>query len=279
MGPLIAILGVVIIAVVAVLGYAAAGYAYAQGRLNTAKTTYNAVIDHEKKYADAMDSLAGAVNKVDLNTATTAELQQTKTTVSQFVDSAQQTKTQIQADDTSLAGASSDLQQNQWLTAIDKSEIDKALTRIGHLRKAMADAKVVIDDYAQDGAFFLSLYDVLIDFDSIGTQSGATAFNAALSKLKTDATKATSLDKAPGLPAEFDAFLKDVQKLADDLAAYLAAVTIGDQAAADAAKAAGDTDAAKVDAHDLSKMYTQMGTFYQPMIDDFNSEIQKANNT
>jgi len=279
MGPLIAILGVVIIVVVAVLGYGAAGYAYSQGRLNNAKNTYNGVIDHEKKYADAMDSLAGAVNKVDLNTATTAQLQQTKTTISQFIDSAQQTKTQIEADDASLAGASSDLQQNQWLTAIDKSEIDKALTRIGHLRKAMADAKVVTDDYAQDGAFFESLYDVLIDFDSIGSQSGAAAVITAVSKLKTDANKATSLDKAPGLPAEFDAYLKDVQKLADDFTVYLAAAATGDQAAADAAKAAADSDAAKVDAHDLTKMYTQLGAFYQPMIDDFNSEIQKANNT
>lgn len=278
-GPLIAIVGVVIIVVVAVLGYGAVGYAYSQGRLNSAKDSYNGVVDHVNKYTDAMNALTTKLTSTNLSTATTAELQQSKTAMTQFVTSSQQAQGQIGTDDATLAKAGDDLQQNSWLTAINKSEMDKATTRIGHLRKALSDAKVVTADYVQLGTFYEAFYDMLIDFDAIGSQSSASGLSAAVAKIKTDVTKAISLDKAPGLPPEMDAFLKDVQTTANDFTTLLAAIAAGDQAATDAATAAVQKDATKLDAYDFNKMGDAIDAFYKPMIDDYNSEVDKANKT
>ena len=51
------------------------------------------------------------------------------------------------------------------------------------------------------------------------------------------------------------------------------------QAAADAATAALSTDGAKADSHDFAKMDSATQAFFQPLINDYNSEIDKANNT
>ena len=278
-GPLVAIVLVVVIVVVALLAYAGVGFAYSQGRLSSAKDAYNGVVDHVNKYTDAMNALTNNLTKTNLSTATTADLQQTRTAVAGFVSTSQDAQGRIGPDDDSLSKASNDLQQNSWLTAINKSEIDKTTTRIGHLRKALGDAKVVTADYVQLGTFYESFYDMLIDFDAIGSQSNASALSAGVAKIKTDVGKAISQDKAPGLPADMDSFLKDVQKTADDFTALLNAAAAGDQAGADAANTAVQNDATKLDAYDFNKIASSIDAFYKPMIDDYNAEVERANNT
>jgi hypothetical protein len=281
MGPLIAIIAVVVIIVVGVLGYAVGGYVYSQGRLNSASKAYNAVVDHENSYTDTITSLSGKMTNVDVN-ATTAQLQQNKTLVTQFTTSSQHAAGQIDGDEASLAKADTDLRANSWLTAISKSEIDKADTRIGHVRKALADAKQITADYVQLGTFYQSFYDLLLDFDAISnaaTAQDVNAIAAAVAKVKTDATKAISQDKAPGLPPEMDGFLQVVQTTANDFTTLLAAAAAHDQAGADAATAKVDADASKLDTFDFGKMGDAIAAFYKPMIDDYNSEVDKANNT
>lgn len=279
MAPIIAIVAAVIIVIVALLGYAGVGYAYSQGRLSSAKDAYNGVVDHVNKYTDAMNALTTKLTKADPSTATTADLQQTRTAVAQFVTTSQDAQGKIGPDEASLAKASGDLQQNQWLTAINKSQIDKSTTRIGHLRKALGDARVVTADYVQLGTFYESFYDMLIDFDTIASQSGTSGLSTAVAKIKTDVDKAISQDKAPGLPPDMDAFLKDVQATANDFMTLLNALAAGDQAGADAANAAVQKDGTKLDGYDFNKITSSINAFYKPMIDDYNAEVDKANNT
>ena len=282
MGPLIAIIGVVIIVVVAVLGYAVAGYAYAQGRLNSARSAYNSVVDHENKYTDAMNSFESKMTNGDLNTATTAQIQQKKTLVTQFVDASNQAQAQVDSDDSSLVKADGDLKANSWLTVINKSDIDKASTRINHMRNALADAKKVTTDYVQLGTFYESFYDVILDEDAVGTAAQGQSLSgiaAAVAKLKTDAGKAIPLDNAPGLAPGMDAYLKDVQTIATDFTTLLDAAARGDQVGFDAADAAVQKDATKLDSYDFAKMDSTTQAFFKPLIDDFNSEVDKANNT
>src|ERR1700758_5414691 len=89
MAPIIAVVAVVVLVVVALLAYAGIGYAYSQGRLSSAKDAYNGVVDHVNKYTDAMNSLTDKLTKTNPSTASSADLQQTRTAVAQFVTSSQ----------------------------------------------------------------------------------------------------------------------------------------------------------------------------------------------
>src|SRR5207247_10437197 len=101
---------------------------------------------------------------------------------------------------------------NQWRTWPRKPDVDEESSRIGHARTALGVAKVITNDYVQIGNFYQPFIDVLIDPEPLGTKAQAqdlTGVAAADEKLKTDTTKAVSLDKAPGVPVEVDSFLHD----------------------------------------------------------------------
>src|SRR5256885_1172411 len=282
MRPLLAIIVAVIIVIVAVIGYAVAGYAYSQSRLSSSRDAYNSVVANENKITEAVTGLSTKLTGANVASASSADLKSDQTVVGQLVTQSQAAQSQIGTDDAKLAKADSDLKQNQWLTVINKSEIDKATTRIGHLRKAMADAKTITADYVQIGNFYQAFLDMALDFDTIGNttnSSDLTAVAAAIQKLKADVAKAIPLDKAPGLPAEMDTFLKDVQVVANDFSNVLNTAASGDSSAFDTAVSKLDADTAKLDTFDFNKMANAIDAFYKPLIDDYNSEVDKANAT
>src|SRR2546423_4256063 len=282
MRPLLAIIVAVIIVIVAVIGYAVAGYAYSQSRLNSARNAYNTVVGHENKLTDAVNSLGSKLTGANVVNASTTDIKSDQTLVAQLISQSQAAQAQIKTDDATLSSAESDLKSNQWLTVISKSDIDKMSTRIGHMRKALADVKTISADYVQIGAFYQAFLDMAADFDTIGNTTGSpdlTALAAAIQKLKTDTAKAISLDKAPGLPSDMDAFLKVVQSFAGDVSNLLNALGSGDSAAEDPAARAGDADVAKLDTFDFTKMGNAIDSYYKPLIDDYNSEVDKANAT
>jgi hypothetical protein len=282
MRPLIAVVVAVIVVIVAVIGYAVAGYAYSQSRLNSARNEYNSVVDHQNKLTDAVNSLGNKLTGTNVVNAPSADIKSDQALVTQLISQSQDAQGQIQTDQAMLDKADADLKANSWLTVISKSEIDKSTTRIGHLSKALADAKTITADYVQIGNFYAAFLDMAADFDTVGNTAGSTditAMGAAIQKLKTDVAKAISLDKAPGLPPELDTFLKNTQAFANDVSNLLNASASGDSAAYDAALSAGNADIAKLDAFDFTKMGNEIDAFYKPMIDDYNSEVGKANAT
>jgi hypothetical protein len=268
--------------VVAVVAYAGIGYAYAQGRLSSSRNTYNSVVDHENKYTDTINALNGKLTGTNITSAASADLTADQGLVGQLISESQAAGPGIDSDDAALAKADSDLKQNQWLTVISRSDLDKMSTRIGHMRKALADAKTITADYVQLGTFYQSFLTVALDFDALGTQfqaSNFTGIGAALDKLKNDTTKAISEDKAPGLPADLDTFLKNVQAFTTDLTNLVNAAAQNDSAGVNAAESAAQTDANKLDTTDFNSVGNAISSFYKPLIDDYNSEIDKANNT
>ena len=281
-GPLIAVVLVVVIVVVVIVGYGVAGYAFAQSKLNTAQASYNAVVDHQNSLTDTVNSLDTKVSATNVSGGTVAELQADRTAFAQVISQSQTAQAQIDTDDPSLVKADAGLKENQWLTVVSKPNLDKASTRIGHLRKALADAKVITADYVQIGTFYQSLVDVVIDIDAVGTAAqakdipGATTAN---NKLKADTDKAISLDKAAGLPAEMDAFLQAVKSLANDFGSLFTAVAAGNTSGINSAEKAIEADVAKVQAIDYTKIEGEIKAFYKPLLDDYNSEIDKANRT
>src|SRR5881296_3937172 len=268
-----------IIAVVLVVVVLVAGVAYAQNRLSSANTAYNTVVHHQNDLNSTINGLSDKFTGADATSTSQSDLQSAKSLLATFVSKSQDAQGQIAKDDESLATADQGLKENQWLTLLRKGEMDKESTRIGHARKALAAAKTITADYVQIGTFYQAFFDVLIDEYTLGTKAQAqdlTGVAAADEKLKTDVAKAITLDKAPGVPTAVDGFLKDTMQLANDFGALLNART---QAAVDAAEKALQADLQKIEAVDWTKVTADVDAFYKPLIDEYNSEVDKANAT
>ncbi len=278
-GPLIGIIVVVVIVIVAVLGYGVGGYAYAGAKLNDAQDKYNAVVDHQNTLNDTLKSLDTSFPDVS-GSASASSVTQAKANVSQMITKSQDAQPQIASDDGSLAAASSSLDQNSWLTVLRKPDIDKAHSRIDHLRKALALAKTLTADYVQVGNFEQALLDVVSDLDDLSAKASAsdlTGADTADQKLKADIDKAISLDKAPGLPATMDQLLQALKALGNDFGTLISDAKSGNQAGAQAAENALMADATKIQAIDESKMDTDIKGYYDPLVAQYNSEINAAN--
>lgn len=277
---LLVIAGAILLVVLLVIAYVAIGLVTAQAKITKAESAYNTVASHQNSLNDTVRSLASNFPTQNVTAETSADLQSAKTTMDQIVNRSRQAQPQIRSDDAALAAAQSGLTQDQWLTAISRSRLDRASNRITHERAALAKARTITDDYVAIGAFFDAYIDMALDFDTLTTKAQASDFAgaaAANEKAKADVAKAIQLDKAPGLPDEMDALLKDIQAVTTDISNVLNAAAKGDAAALDAANAQGKADSDKLQAFDFTAMGNKIDSYYQSLVDAYNSEVDKAN--
>lgn len=280
MVPIIAAGVAVVLVVVAVIGYAIAGFAFASSRIASTRTTYNAVVSHQNTITDQFNALDSTVTGVNLTGATATQLQQSRDAYATLVTQSRAAQPTIAADDASLASAQARLNDNSWLTLFSRPSLNNASAKMGHERKALAAAKTITGDLILLGTFYQAFYDSLIDLDTLSTKANATDFTgaaAAIMTLKADIAKSIELSGAPGLPPEMKLFLTDFQTMAVDFGKLLDAAIAGDASGAQADLKAVDADITKIESYDTDKMTTQIKSFYQPLIDTFNSEITKAN--
>lgn len=277
MGGIIAAVVIVVVIVVAVIGYAVAGYAFASSRGSSADNTLNAVITNENAITAQFNS-SDTLTLLDQKNATSAEFTQNKTSSATVVTQSQAAGPTITSDDDKLAAAEASLKENSWLTVFSHSTLDTKASKIEHWRNALASAKTVTADLVQLGTFIQAYDDSLIDIFNVDTTANASDFAgmaSALGSLKTDVAKAISLSNAPGLPPDMKAFLTDVQALGAITTQLLNDAIAGNDLTSD--EATLNSDATKVDAHDIVAMNTAITAFYTPLIDAYNSEVSKAN--
>lgn len=143
--------GAVAVLVVLVVGYASCSYFLAQDRLQNAERAYGAAHDHQLGMFATYLALNEQASRIDFSTATVADLQVFQTTNNQLITEAKQAQRQIQIDDVALASVQQQLQQDQWITAISRGTLGREATRIGHMRRALADARTINGDYVQMG--------------------------------------------------------------------------------------------------------------------------------
>jgi hypothetical protein len=278
--PIIIVAGVIVLIVVLVIGYAGAGYVFANGRIDTAKNTYNTVVSHQNALTDEFNSFDAKVTPVNVTSATTADLKKNQAAYAQLVSQSQSAEPTISTDDSALASAQASLGDNSWLTVFSRSNLDHVSAKIGHERKALAAAKTITADIVQLGNFYQAFYSALIDLDTLSTNAQNTDFAAAKASvaiLTSDLSKALQMAGAPGLPPEMKALLTDFQTFAADFGKLLDAAIAGDSTGATNALKAVEADAAKIDAYNFDKMASDTKAFYQPLIDSFNAEVSAAN--
>lgn len=279
-GGLLAIILIAVLVVVLGGGYAVVGYLYANGKVNAATDKYNSVVDHENALTDYFNSLDSQFNKTDLSTATVDQVKQEKTLFQQAVTKSQSSEATVATDDSTLASAQSSLGENSWLTAIDKSAIDKQSAKIGYARQALGVAKTILVDSVQYYQFYMAIDDAVVDIDTMTKALDAQDLNgaiAAVQTLKTDLGKAATMATAPGVSSQMSTFVQDMQTLANDFGKLLTAAQNGDQAGAQAAATALDNDLKALDAIDFTAASTQEVAFYKNLIDQYNSFVDKAN--
>ena len=279
MRPIITAVAIIVVLLVVVIGYAAAGFAFATSRIDSARSSYNAVVAHQNSITDTVNSFNSKFTTTSTST-TTADLKADRALLDQVVSKSQSAGATISSDDASLAAAQSSLTDNSWLTVFSKSSLDNYSAKIAHERKALADAKILTADYVQMGTFYQSFFDAVIDLDSVGTKTSASDFAGAaadVSTMKADLAKALAASGAPGLPPEVHAFVMDFQTFATDIGGLLAAVNAGDVSSAQSLSAKVQADVTKLDSYDFTKIGNEIDAYYKPTIDDFNSEISKAN--
>ena len=268
---------VVAIVVIGIIGYAVTGFAYASSRVAGANRSLNTVVSHQNSlnttFKDIDTKFSG------LNSSATFDPKAARTLVDQFVASATSAGTSVAQDDASLVTARASLGEQTWLTALTKSMLDKETQRIDHARKGLASAKMIAADYVQDGQFLQSFLDAAGDLDTLGTESANADLAAAkttLATMKTHVDKALQLATAPGLPVELHDLMVDFQALAADFGTLLDAAAGGDNNAITTSEQAVEKDATKIGAYDFTKISTEIDAYYRPLVDTFNSEMQKA---
>jgi len=273
------IAAIVIVALVAVFGYAAAGFAFATSRLDSARNTYNGVVADQNAITETVNLFNTKFTTT--NTAATAsDLKADRALLDEVVSKSKAAETTSAADDALLASAQASLTDSSWLTVFNRSNLDHYSSKIGHERKALGDSKTLTGDYVLLATFYQSFFDALIDFDTVGNKIQASDFQGALagvSTLQTDLGKALQASNAPGLPPEVHQFIVDFQTFTADEGKLLAAVNASDVSAGQSLSPKVTADVTKLDSYDFTKIGSEIASYYTPLIDDYNSEISKAN--
>ena len=278
-GPIIVAVAVLVVLVLAAIGYAVAGFTFATSRIDSSTKALNTVITNENAITAQFNSTKD-VSALDTK-ATGTELQSDKTAVAKVVTQSQAAQATITTDQASLVSAQDSLSENSWLTTLSRSRLDNMSGKIGHWRNALVSAKTITTDLVQLGTFLQSYDDALIDRDKVTTTINASDFTglaSALVSLKGDVAKAISLADAPGLPPDMKAFLTDLQTEGADTTKLLNdAINGADNNTLTAEANQVDADGVKVDAHDIAKINLAVLAFYTPLVDAYNAEVAKAN--
>ena len=273
---IIAIVLIVLI-VIAIIGYAVVGYAAGESRVSAAEKSLNAVVSDQNKLTNTFKEIDTKFQGV--NTGSNFDAAQAKTLLGQFISDSQDATNTVLKDQTSLTAASTKLDQQQWLTAIDKGNINKAHARIDHAQKALASAKVVSDDYVQDGQFLQSFMDVILDLDKLSASASASDLpgaKAVVATLKTHVDTATRLSTAPGLPTQMHALMVDFQTLTSDFGKLIDSAIAGDETGLTTYSDKLQADVTKLGTYNFDQMGSDVTAFYKPYIDNFNSEMSAA---
>ncbi len=273
------IIAIVIIAVVVIgiIGYAVAGFAYASSRVAGANRSLNNVVSHQNSLNTTFKDLDTKFS--GLNSSSSFDPKAAHALIDQFVANATAAGTSVDQDDASLVSARASLDEQQWLTVLSKGTLDKEAQRIDHARKGLSTAKTIAGDYVQDGQFLQSFLDAATDLDTLGTQTANTdipAAKATLATMKTHVDKALQLSTAPGLPTELHDLMVDFEALVADFGKLLDAAVAFDINGITSAEQAVEKDATKISGYNFDQISTQIDAFYKPLVDTFNSEMQKA---
>jgi hypothetical protein len=268
---------IIVIVVIGIIGYTVTGLSYAQTRVGNADKTLNAVVSHQNSLNTTVADLNSKFNV--LSTGATFDPQQARTLFQQFAASETAAGVTDDQDDASLAASRATLSQQEWLTIVARSSLDKEAAKIDHARKALSIAKTAAAGYAQVGQFFQTYYGAQVDFQLVSTQVASADLagaGATLATMKADVDKGLQLSSSPGLPSELHTLMVDLGTLVTDFGKLLTAAATNDNAAITSAGNSVQADANKLGTYSIDKIMAEIAAYYKPMFDAISSEMARA---
>src|ERR1700716_3874066 len=106
----------IVIVLIGIIGYAAAGFAYATARFAIADKSLNSVISHQNSLNTTFKDINRKFN--GLSSSSASDPKQAHNLIDQFVANARSAGTTVAKDDASLVSAKASLKEQQWLPLI-----------------------------------------------------------------------------------------------------------------------------------------------------------------
>ena len=268
---------VICVLIIGIIGYAGVSVLYTAFRVNAAERTVVAVVSHQNNLNVTFAEIDSQVSA--LNGSAAFDSEQALTLVDRSIAGSRAAVQSIDKDDASLRREQDNLRAMPWLSLTSRDGVERAASKIGYARSALAIARTVAAYELLDGQFWRALYAGLADFTTLSTQASAGDIAGArvtLAKMKGEIDSATGLASAPGLPSEMRALMADLQKFAADFGKKLEAMAANDYEAALDAEAVVESDASKIATYDIDKIGGEIDAFYKPMIDRYNAELSAA---
>jgi len=268
---------VICVLIIGIIGYAGVSVLYTAFRVNAAERTVVAVVSHQNNLNVTFAEIDSQVSA--LNGSAAFDSEQALTLVDRSIAGSRAAVQSIDKDDASLRREQDNLRAMPWLSLTSRDGVERAASKIGYARSALAIARTVAAYELLDGQFWHALYAGLADFTTLSTQASAGDIAGArvtLAKMKGEIDSATGLASAPGLPFEMRALMADLQKFAADFGKKLEAMAANDYEAALDAEAVVESDASKIATYDIDKIGGEIDAFYKPMIDRYNAELSAA---
>jgi len=268
---------VICVLIIGIIGYAGVSVLYTAFRVNAAERTVVAVVSHQNNLNVTFAEIDSQVSA--LNGSAAFDSEQALTLVDRSIAGSRAAVQSIDKDDASLRREQDNLRAMLWLSLTSRDGVERAASKIGYARSALAIARTVAAYELLDGQFWRALYAGLADFTTLSTQASAGDIAGArvtLAKMKGEIDSATGLASAPGLPSEMRALMADLQKFAADFGKKLEAMAANDYEAALDAEAVVESDASKIATYDIDKIGGEIDAFYKPMIDRYNAELSAA---
>lgn len=265
-----------IIAIVLII-YAGTGVVYAGVLVGSADRTLNTVVSHQNSLNTSFNEIDEEVAALNGNAAFNPE--QDITLIDKSVADSQVATQTIKKDDASLASVEGQLKGSRWLTLVGHSSIDRESARVTHARNALGAASTIAADQARDGNFWHLVYAAFAYLDQANSQADAgnlTTAKTRLATVKDRVDQAVQASKAPGLPADLQTFVVDMQTFISDYGKQLDAQISGDDASVTDLLSTVASDQRKLASYDFSKIGNEIDVYYKPLIDRFNSEINAA---
>lgn len=263
----------IVVLLLAIMGYVFAGYVYASSRISVAAGAINKLDSHRSYVNTTLDLLEQQAATIGTQTDGSVG----KATATSMVTESQGLRSSLDSDDKGLVAARTNLNDQQWLTSLSQGRLTAEGVRIDHGRKAITTVKAGAADYVFLGHFLEDYFQAIADLNlliSAASANDAVGTAGADASLQNDLTTALqSSTNVAGLPTELHDRLIDLQTYALDVGKLLNA---RDQASFDAADKALAADGAKLRAYDPAAPVAKIKTYFQHYRVDFNLEMDKA---
>jgi hypothetical protein len=263
--------------VAGIIAYAVLGIALAGSRVAAAEHAVDQTVSHQNTlnatFGDINSQLTALGKKPSFDSAQALVL------VDRSVANSRVAAKTVDQDDTALRDAEARLRAQPWLTMVRGSSVERASTRVGHAREAMAIARSMAADQISAGRFWQALYGALADLGTLGRQhDGADLAGAhsSVAQMKVHADQAAQLSTSRGMPPEMAALSADLQKLAADYGHELDAESAGNYDAASLIATDVATDKAKIGGYNVDRIGAEIDAYFKPSIDRYNAEIHAA---